>query len=599
MARRALLLLVAIAWVLPAYAASPLSVLFVGNSYTFGRVDPVLGYNAANVHDLTAAFNELNPAGTNSFPVGTPGQGWFEPHPWGGVPGIFKKMTEEAGLDYDVSLSTRNAASLRGQFLDTANSVWKLRENVATAQWDVVVLQEQSDAPLPPGFGKNANLATFNAYADQFERFIHVGAAQTYTETQLFGSLAACAATGLSATSCNINRVIAANTNASVATRVYLEQSWARPDMVFPHLITTPDITTADGRPIVDTSAAGGPATLYYTNLAGMTADLHAAFFNKALSNPNFAGVAAVGDAFQRAVNEGIAKGSGFYKSDGTYDESSPSPINLWWLDRTHASKFGSYLSALVLFATITGHNPLSLGDTEEAAADLEIPASVAAQLQRIAQLTVSPDTTPPTTSASASPLPNAGGWNNANVTVTLAANDNANGSGVRQISYSTTGAQTTSGIVAGNSASFILSAEGETTISYFSTDRAGNDEAPKSLVVRIDKTAPVITGLPAQCTVWPPNRKFVQVAIVAASDGMSGLSSFNTNVVSNEPALPGEVDSMTVGSGLEQRVISVRAERRAEGTGRIYVISAVAADKAGNTASASAICVVPHDLDQ
>jgi hypothetical protein len=599
MARRALLLLVAIGWFPTAHAASPVSVLFVGNSYTFGRVDPVLGYNAAKVHDLTAAFNELNPAGTNSFPVGTPGQGWFEPHPWGGVPGIFKKMTEEAGLDYDVSLSTRNAASLRGQFLDTANSVWKLRENVATAQWDVVVLQEQSDAPLPPGFGKNANLATFNAYADQFERFIHIGAAQTYTETQLFGSLAACTATGLSVTSCNITRVIAQNANASAATRVYLEQTWARPDMVFPHLITTPDITTADGRPIVDTSAAGGPATLYYTNLAGMTADLHAAFFNKALSNPNFAGVAAVGDAFQRAVNDGIAKGSGFYKSDGTYDESSSNPINLWWLDRTHASKFGSYLSALVLFATITGHNPLSLGDDEEAAADLEIPASVAAQLQRIAQLTVTPDITPPTTSVSESPLPNGGGWNNANVTVTLAASDNANGAGVRQISYSTKGAQITSGIVAGDNASLTLSAEGETTITYFSTDRAGNVEAPKSLVVRIDKTAPTITGLPAQCTVWPPNRKFVQVAIVTAIDGLSGLSSFNTDVQSSEPSLPGEVDSITVGTGLEQRVISVRADRRAEGTGRIYVISAVATDKAGNTASASANCVVPHDLDQ
>jgi hypothetical protein len=477
--------------------------------------------------------------------------------------------------------------------------VWKLRENVATARWDVVVLQEQSDAALPPGFGKNANLATFNAYADQFERFIHVGAAQTYTEAQLFGSLPACTATGLSATSCNINRVIAQNTNASPATRVYLEQSWARPDMVFPHLITTPDITTADGRPIVDASVAGGPATLYYANLAGMTADLHAAFFNKALTNPNFAGVAAVGDAFQRAVNEGFAKGSGFYKSDGTYDEPSPNPINLWWLDRTHASKFGSYLSALVLFATITGRNPLSLGTDDGAAADLAIPADVTGQLQRIAQLTVAPDISPPSTAAVASPPPNGGGWNNTNVTISLHATDNANGSGIRQITYSTTGAQVTSGIAVGDNASFTLTAEGETTITYFSTDRAGNAEAPKSFAVRIDKTAPTIIGLPAQCSVWPPNHKFVQVALVAASDLLSGLSSFNTNVVSNESSIPGEADSMTVGTGLGRRTISVRAERTGEGAGRIYVISAIATDAAGNTATASANCVVPHDHDQ
>ena len=77
----------------PALAADPIKILFVGNSYTFGRVDPVLSYNAAAVHDLTAGFNAINPAGTNSYPIGTPGQGSFEPHPWGGVPGIFKKMT--------------------------------------------------------------------------------------------------------------------------------------------------------------------------------------------------------------------------------------------------------------------------------------------------------------------------------------------------------------------------------------------------------------------------------------------------------------------------------------------------------------------------
>lgn len=368
----------------PALAADPIKILFVGNSYTFGRVDPVMSYNAAAVHDLTAGFNATNPTGTNSYPAGTAGFGSFEPHPWGGVPGIFKKMTDEAGLNYDVSLSTRNAASLRGQFLNTANSDWKLRENVATQKWDTVVLQEQSDAPLPPGKGKNANQAAFNAYADQFERFIHNGAAQSYKESTLFGSLAACMATGLSQTSCNTNRNIAANPNASTATKVYLEQTWARPDMVEAHKITTPDLTTADGRPIVDTSASGGNATLYYTNLAGMTADLHAAFYGKAASNPGFAGVVPVGDAFQRAVDQGLAQGSGFYNAGGTFAETAGA-LNLWWLDRTHASKYGSYLSALTLFGSITGLDPLSLGATEQAAIDLGIDAATAQALQRVA----------------------------------------------------------------------------------------------------------------------------------------------------------------------------------------------------------------------
>ncbi len=361
----------------PALAADPIKILFVGNSYTFGRVDPVMSYNAAAVHDLTAGFAAINPAGTNEA---------FEPHPWGGVPGVFKKMTDQAGLNYDVSLSTRNAASLRGQFLNTANADWNLRGNVASQKWDTVVLQEQSDAALPPGMGKNANQATFNAYADQFERFIHNGAAQTYTETQLFGSLANCMATGLSQGSCNTTRRIGANTNASADTKIYLEQTWARPDMVEAHKITTPDLTTPDGRPKVDTSSAGGNATLYYDNLAGMTTDLHNAFYGKAASNPGFAGVVPVGDAFQLAVDHGIAQGSGFYGADGTFVETAGA-LNLWWLDRTHASKYGSYLSALTLFGSITGLDPLSLGVGEQAAIDLGIDAAIALSLQRVASV--------------------------------------------------------------------------------------------------------------------------------------------------------------------------------------------------------------------
>src|SRR6187397_1191111 len=307
--KRHLCLLAAAFGISSAAMAYPVSILFIGNSYTFGRLDPVMSYNTANVHDLTAGFNAISSTGANPW----------EPHPWGGVPGIFRKFTDESGLDYDVSISARNAATLRGQFLNTANAAWDLRGNVASQVWNTVVLQEQSDAALPAGRGKNANLAQFNAYADQFERFIHNGAAQTYTEAQLYGSLAACQATGSSATTCNTVRTIPQNPNASAATKVYLTDTWARPDMVFAHKITMPDLTTADGRPIVDTSAAGGDATLYYATLAAMSADLHASFAAKAASNPGFAGVIPAGDAFQLAVDQGLVKTGGFYDANGVY----------------------------------------------------------------------------------------------------------------------------------------------------------------------------------------------------------------------------------------------------------------------------------------
>src|SRR5688572_5195327 len=155
--------------------ADPVSILFVGNSYTFGRIDPVMSYNAANVHDLTAAMWLANPAGSNAF----------EPHPWGGVPGIFKQFTVQAGLDYDVSLSARNAATLRGQFLNSNPANWDLRGNIAAQKWDKVVLQEQSDEALTKQPGLASNPDYFRTYASLIEDFVHAGAAFSYRERDL------------------------------------------------------------------------------------------------------------------------------------------------------------------------------------------------------------------------------------------------------------------------------------------------------------------------------------------------------------------------------------------------------------------------------
>jgi hypothetical protein len=387
----------ALAWPLLAAAAEPVSILFVGNSYTFGRIDPVMSYNAASVNDLTRPRPDLpDPNFTE-----TAGTRAWEPHPWGGVPGIFKQLADQAGLRYDLSLSTRNAATLRGHFLNTANADWDLRGNIASRKWDVVLLQEQSDAALPPGRGANANLPQVRAYVDKIERFIHVGVAESYREramyTALYGSVANCVAAGGTASSCdnNVLRTIPANPNANQFAKVYLTQTWARPDMVFPHLATVADAnypTVPDGRPIVDTTNPlypnGYPDSLYYQaeGLAAMTADLRTSIQAMAAANPGIAGVVPVGDAFQRALDLGVAKASGFYDANGVYAAEDPrDPLNLWWIDYLHASKYGSYLSALVIFGTVTGIDPWSFGASEKAAADLGIERGDAVKLQQVA----------------------------------------------------------------------------------------------------------------------------------------------------------------------------------------------------------------------
>ncbi len=117
-----------------------------------------------------------------------------------------------------------------------------------------------------------------------------------------------------------------------------------------------------------------------------MSADLHASFAAKAASNPGFAGVVPVGDAFQLAVNQGLVKTGGFYDANGVYVPNQPGDLmNLWWDDYLHASKYGSYLDALVQFGTITGLSPLALGADEQAAKDLGISSADALTLQRIA----------------------------------------------------------------------------------------------------------------------------------------------------------------------------------------------------------------------
>lgn len=101
---------------------SPTTVLFIGNSFTFGAGSPVQKWRPEIVTDL-------NHEGI------------------GGVPALFKSFTTQAGLDYDVSLETHPGVGLD----------WHLQNKhdvLAGRRWDVVVMHGQStldfDAPGNP-----------------------------------------------------------------------------------------------------------------------------------------------------------------------------------------------------------------------------------------------------------------------------------------------------------------------------------------------------------------------------------------------------------------------------------------------------------------
>jgi PEP-CTERM motif len=440
MKRLTTLTLAAIA-TLPA-AAAPISILFVGNSYTFGRLDPVLTYNAANVRDLTKPQGPLvvgstastpkfsDVTGTNSYGPGminptTGVQGnSYSPHSqtngWGGVAGIFKQLTVQAGLDYDVALSTRNAATLRGHFLNTANATnWDLRGNISSQSWDKMVLQEQSDEALGPqtvnGVALGSNFPSIRAYVDLIEDWVHTGRPiqagvmtnnandTTYRERNMYylggtgnnvggaggqyASEAACVAAGGTPTvggssgSCanNAVRTIPNNTNANAATQIYLQQTWARPN-----LINAPGAATIDPA-TGNATYAGAPAPSYFSTLEAMTADMTNGVLNVAAfadddGTAGIQGIIPVGQAFLTAVQAGFATRN-LYAPDALTDNL----IDLWFNDGTHASVAGSYLSALTNFGAITGLDPAMFGAGERAASDLGLSAREALLLQGVA----------------------------------------------------------------------------------------------------------------------------------------------------------------------------------------------------------------------
>jgi hypothetical protein len=152
-------------------------ILFVGNSFTHGKYAPVLNYNSAAVSDENYGLPYTNPRYESVV---------SEPGPWGGIPGIFKKFTDEAGLNYEVHIEAISGNSLQYHY-NNALSV------IAQPSWNKVVLQEVSTRPIPDS--RTGSRAVFYDYSTRLETAIHA---------------------------------------ANPAAQVYLYQTWARADLTYP-----------------------------------------------------------------------------------------------------------------------------------------------------------------------------------------------------------------------------------------------------------------------------------------------------------------------------------------------------------------------------
>jgi hypothetical protein len=137
------------------------------------------------------------------------------------------------------------------------------------------------------------------------------------------------------------------------SVKLYLTATWARPDQVY----------RAEG------AWTGEP-------IAKMGTDIRAAY--DAAAAGAHAIVIPVGEAWNRAIAVGVADAN-------PYDGIDAGKLDLWTYDHYHASAYGYYLEALVVFGRVTGRDPRTLGDNECSAFELGLSREQARVLQQIA----------------------------------------------------------------------------------------------------------------------------------------------------------------------------------------------------------------------
>jgi len=135
---------------------------------------------------------------------------------------------------------------------------------------------------------------------------------------------------------------------------IYLMATWSRADQTYP-----PKGAWA-GQPI-----------------EAMARDVRAAY-DKAAAGARVKAVIPVGEAWTRAMQTGVADAN-------PYDGIEAGKVDLWTYDHYHASAYGYYLEALVIFGSLTGRDPRSLGDSECSGFELGLSRPQVKALQQVA----------------------------------------------------------------------------------------------------------------------------------------------------------------------------------------------------------------------
>jgi hypothetical protein len=275
--------LLLVALLLAPCMAEARTILFVGNSFTFGAGSAAHYYKSETVTDLNLPDAKGRTVG--------------------GVPAIFKSFTKQAGLDYDVSLETVGGKGMDFHFAE--------KRPLLDKPWDVVVMHGYSTLDQANPGNPVLLVTSAKQMTDMFR---------------------------------------ARNAQAEV----WLTATWSRADQTYPA-----------GKPW-----SGKP-------IQQMGKDI-AAGYALAAKDAKATGIVPAGLAWNRAMETGVA-------DDNPYDGIAYGKVDLWTHDSYHASAYGYYLEALLVFGRVTGKDPLSLGETETVAEDLGFSKTQTKALQQIA----------------------------------------------------------------------------------------------------------------------------------------------------------------------------------------------------------------------
>lgn len=191
-------------------------------------------------------------------------------------------------------------------------------------------------------------------------------------------------------------------------------------------------------------------------------------------------------------------------------------------------------------------------------------------------------DGNPPVTSASVSGNLGTNGWYRSSVGISLSATDDL--SGLQRTVYRING-----GALQTYTGSFTFSTPGQYTVEYWSFDNVNNNEAPHTLLIKIDPGAPFVTAT-ANPSTAPKGPKPVNVTISGSvTDAVSGPGSASYNVVDEYGATQPSGPVTVQANGSYSFTLSLPANRPGnDRDGHLYTIVVTGFDQAGNSTTAT-----------